>query len=300
MDGIPAGDVVVGVDDSTGADRAARWAAAAALREHRALVLARGSCATARHTDPETGLRALEDDLAELGRDLVARTAVELGTPGRTTEVLATCTTGRPESLLVDLSREAHLVVVGSRGLGRVRAAVEGSVSGTLMRQSRCPVVVVRPSPPPQGGGRHGVVVGVSGAEASGATAELAFHMASWTGEALTVAHCFWEAEDQSGHALAAPPHADLAAERLAVGEVLAGLRERYPDVAVRVVLERGDVEYVLGDLAGDATLVVVGAPAHSALSDVLPGSVASVLLGQPGCPVVLVPHRVVVTDDQR
>ncbi len=296
---VPAGAVVTGVDDSTGADRAAHWAAAAALREHRALVLARGACTAARHTDPETGLRALEDDLVELGRDLVARTAVELGEPGRTTEVLATCTTGRPEGLLVDLSREAHLVVVGSRGLGRVRAAVEGSVSGTLMRQSRCPVVVVRPSPPQQGG-RHGIVVGVSGAETSGATAELAFRMASWTGEALTVAHCFWEAEGQSGHALAGPPHADLAAERLAVAEVLAGLRERYPDVAVRVVLERGDVEYVLGDLAGDATLVVVGAPAHSALSDVLPGSVASVLLGQPGCPVVLVPHRVVVGDDRR
>lgn len=52
---------------------------------------------------------------------------------------------------------EAGLVVVGSRGLGRIMRTLVGSVSESVFRHAQCPVMVVRPKgslPSRRGGGR--------------------------------------------------------------------------------------------------------------------------------------------------
>lgn len=53
-----------------------------------------------------------------------------------------------PISALVDLSRDAEMIVVGSRGCGAVRRALHGSVSSALLRRSRCPVAVIHDEDP--------------------------------------------------------------------------------------------------------------------------------------------------------
>ncbi len=62
---------------------------------------------------------------------------------------------------IVDLAGELEvdLIIVGSRGLRGIRRAITGSVSESLFRHARCPVMVVRPkgNPPSRpGGGRPG------------------------------------------------------------------------------------------------------------------------------------------------
>ncbi len=52
---------------------------------------------------------------------------------------------------------EAGLIVVGSRGLGRIRRTLAGSVSESVFRHAHCPVMVVRAKDNPpsrRGGGR--------------------------------------------------------------------------------------------------------------------------------------------------
>ena len=51
----------------------------------------------------------------------------------------------KPAEEIVKLTREEDigLVVIGSRGLGRLRYAIQGSVSGTVVREAYCPVLVV-------------------------------------------------------------------------------------------------------------------------------------------------------------
>jgi hypothetical protein len=51
---------------------------------------------------------------------------------------------------------EVGLVVVGSRRLGGIRRAVAGSVSESVFRHARCPVIVVpaKDAPPRRRGGR--------------------------------------------------------------------------------------------------------------------------------------------------
>lgn len=51
---------------------------------------------------------------------------------------------GDARTALVHEARDADLVVVGSRGLGRVTSAVLGSVSTYVLHHATCPVEVVR------------------------------------------------------------------------------------------------------------------------------------------------------------
>lgn len=54
---------------------------------------------------------------------------------------------GSPAEVILDLAREsvADLVVVGTRGLSGVKRLLLGSVAERVMRDAKCPVMVVRP-----------------------------------------------------------------------------------------------------------------------------------------------------------
>jgi nucleotide-binding universal stress UspA family protein len=51
---------------------------------------------------------------------------------------------GPPAQVLVDMSAEADLLVVGSRGRGDFSELLLGSVSQQCVHHARCPVTVVR------------------------------------------------------------------------------------------------------------------------------------------------------------
>jgi nucleotide-binding universal stress UspA family protein len=79
---------------------------------------------------------------------LQAETVTEVAPGGKPdVEVDYVAITGAAGETLVEQSADAELLVVGSRGLGRVARAVLGSVSDYLLRHARCPVLVVRLHP---------------------------------------------------------------------------------------------------------------------------------------------------------
>jgi len=53
-----------------------------------------------------------------------------------------------PLSCLINVSREARMLVVGSRGRGGLAGMLLGSVSEQCVRHAACPVLVVRPGAP--------------------------------------------------------------------------------------------------------------------------------------------------------
>lgn len=52
----------------------------------------------------------------------------------------------RPTEVLIDRSRDADLIVVGSRGRGGFRGLLLGATSEQVTRHAKCPVLVVRDS----------------------------------------------------------------------------------------------------------------------------------------------------------
>ena len=80
------------------------------------------------------------DDAEARARKYLAETAAALADGVPVEPVVAV---GAPEQVLAEESRTADLVVVGSRGYGPHRAVLLGSVSGRLVREAACPVMVV-------------------------------------------------------------------------------------------------------------------------------------------------------------
>ncbi len=80
------------------------------------------------------------DTLKARARSYLTAAAESLAPDVPTEPVVAV---GAPEQVLADESQQADLVVVGSRGYGPHRAVLLGSVSGRLVREASCPVLVV-------------------------------------------------------------------------------------------------------------------------------------------------------------
>jgi nucleotide-binding universal stress UspA family protein len=80
------------------------------------------------------------DDMEGRARKHLAETASGLAADVPTVPVVVV---GAPEQVLAEESKSADLMVVGSRGYGPHRAVLVGSVSGRLVRESACPVIVV-------------------------------------------------------------------------------------------------------------------------------------------------------------
>ena len=80
--------------------------------------------------------RELLDELAEKMRDAEAKITKKH------------LRNGRPDQEIVALAEElgAGLIVMGGRGLGRMKRALMGSVSDSVVRHAHCPVLVARGS----------------------------------------------------------------------------------------------------------------------------------------------------------
>jgi nucleotide-binding universal stress UspA family protein len=77
---------------------------------------------------------------------LLAEVAEQLGVPGEETQAIRD---GSEPAALVAFAQDvdAAMIVVGSRGVGAVRAALLGSFSTGVLADAPCPVVVVPPAP---------------------------------------------------------------------------------------------------------------------------------------------------------
>ena len=77
----------------------------------------------------------------------VARLAEQAG-PSNGLQTMWEAIEGHPAEVLVEASKDADLLVVGSRGHGGFIGMLLGSVSQHVLAHARCPVVVVRDPQP--------------------------------------------------------------------------------------------------------------------------------------------------------
>ncbi len=293
----PLDAIVVAIDGSEHGDRALAAGIEIATLEHRPLHIVHSF-------EPYPTLMALTGDLTDVtgtlrgaARELLdaAVTVAEKTSPGLS--VTSALSVSDARSTLVGLSGTARLLVLGSRGLGSFRGLLLGSVSAHVSQHAHCPVLVVRETAAEASGAAdtRPVLVGVDGTAASQSAAAFAFAYASARGLPLTAAHLLprsryagygvWRDLDEERD--------DLEQHRIDVAGNLDGLQEKYPDVAVKIVLKRGAPAASLVDLSEHCRLLVVGSHRATGWRAVRNGSVGRAVAEHAHCPVAIVPTPV-------
>ena len=141
--------VLVGVDGSDHSHRALSWALKQAAQQNVPLtVLAVRPGPVRPATGIYWGAHAYPEDShnPEVERNAVQRfvgeAEKEIGE--QVPEVTVNVVTGDPAEELINASRDADMVVVGSRGSGGFARLLMGSVSSKVTHHAACPVVVIR------------------------------------------------------------------------------------------------------------------------------------------------------------
>ena len=138
--------IIVGVDGSQGAHRALEWAMKEAAARQAPLTV------MTVHEVPVDGwtghVLILEVDETALRKarqaaeEAVAKAAAQLG-DSQPASVIVRPVNGFAAQELIEASRDADLLVVGSRGLGGFARLMLGSISDKVAHHAHCPVVVV-------------------------------------------------------------------------------------------------------------------------------------------------------------
>jgi nucleotide-binding universal stress UspA family protein len=235
---LTVGAVVAGVDGSEGSLAALDWAAVQAGLERRVLAIV--------HADGPGALADQGEVVLDTACARVAENHPDL-------ELRPLLSHEDPRAALCQASEHAHLVVVGSRGMGPLKSRVLGSVGVSLTHHRRCPVVVRRPGS--TAGGR-GVLVGTDGLRASAPAVEWAFHHAALRGMPLTLVRAVDDGLADGEVTRDEPGHEGLWSQ---LEEAALQFTHRHRAVDVSLRLERGHVDEALARAAAGMDIVVVG-----------------------------------------
>ena len=299
--------VLVGVDGSISSLHALDWAAAAAKVHHRSLrIVCSYSLPSFTAASLDGGYAALDDTAIQAGARAVLEEATQrIASCG--VEVTAAVATGDATGVLVELSHEVAVAVVGTRGRGGFADRVLGTVSSALPAHAYCPTVVV----PLRGAPRpaidlaedslppispvHRIVVGVDGSP----QAEIALRAAILEAKA-------WDAEliavtgvplGQGAGMLSWLPAAIDREQVLAdVTEGLNVVIDRalvdHPGFSVRRHVLDGSGAELLTEFSTATDLIIVGSRGRGGFAGLLLGSTSQAVLHHASCPVMVVTNR--------
>ncbi|MHB9864225.1 universal stress protein [Streptomyces sp. YIM S03343] len=300
--------VTVGLDGSPESRAAADWAAREAVLHSAALRVV-----YAGEQQPSSYVPFGGEDVAPPGTDRAAHLLHDAETvlahrhPGL--RVTAERLPGRPAGALLDAARNADVLVLGSRGLGRAAGYLLGSLATTVVSRTERPVVLVRAGAEaadehqPDAAGiasentpYRDVVVGL---ELYDQTHDdvlwFAFEAAARRAAVLKVVHG-WRLPPY-GTAWSGTPDQAQQDELEARGQqtleaLLEPWRAKYPGVEVVKEAVVGQAGAHLVDASRGASLVVMGRRSRgTALVGTLIGPVTHEVLRNAAAPVVVVPH---------
>jgi nucleotide-binding universal stress UspA family protein len=201
--------------------------------------------------------------------------------------VIARIVDGAVAAVLLAEARDAHMVVLGDRGLGGFTGLLVGSVAVQVAAHATCPVVVVKGRQHPHGP----VVVGVDGYAVSDHAVGFAFEEASLRDAPLVAIHTtHFPLPTEFGDPLPLVHDQEIAAaEERVLSDAIGSWGERFPGVAVTRRVYRGRPAEALVDESNRAQLIVVGARGRGGFTGLLLGSVSQAVLHHSRCPVAIV-----------
>jgi nucleotide-binding universal stress UspA family protein len=285
-----ARSIVVGVDGSSHARSALKWAADEAERRRLPLRVMFAQVREVKNvpvwyapgsTDLTPGEAVIDDAVG-----LVATRHPSVMVRGEVVE-------RPPSSVLTVASRSAELLVVGARGKGGFEELLLGSVSDQCIQHAHGPVVVVHADPDdlPLRAVAPRVVVGVDGS--LGSTRALSWALEEARLRSASVEAIYAWQYPPVGAFVVAPMHGSEAFAREVVAAATAHAERAAPDVAFSARTAFDAEVPALLDACRGADLLVVGSRGHGRFHDGLLGSIAQQCARHATCAVVVFRPRV-------
>jgi nucleotide-binding universal stress UspA family protein len=314
--------VLVGVDGSAASLHALDWATAYAHRVGCALhIVCSYSLPSFTAASLDGGYAALDDTTIQEGaKSVLVEAEARVADAGVrvTTEVA----TGDAAGVLVELSADYGLAVVGTRGRGGFTERLLGTVSSALPAHARCPVVVVPLraeanrgvswSVPDGGTGRptasdtetvpvapgaaeirevRRIVVGVDGSPQAERALQHAIDQAKAWGAELTAVTGV--PVGNAGMLAWLPSTIDREQVLADIGAGMDVLVDRYeaenPGLRIRRIVLDGTGAELLTEFSTASDLVVVGSRGRGGFRGLLLGSTSQAVLHHSACPVLVV-----------
>lgn len=265
--------VVVGVDGSTAALRAALWAIDEALSRDIPLRLV--------HALDAEGSGKLDADDTVVRHVIAAVAATDK--PVKTeVDILR----GRPASTLVGASRSAAMVCVGAVGSNHFQPDRVGSTAATVAASAHCPVAVIHGHGRPTRSHPGWVVAEADKSPDNGVVLGAAVEEARLRNAPLRVITC-WQAPSSDQRAIAEGDHRLLA--RLA--RRLDPWQRRHPDLQIESIAVHGHILDYLAKNAADMQLLVVGAGDPRHVNELF-GPAGYAAMGDADCVVLVVDYQ--------
>jgi nucleotide-binding universal stress UspA family protein len=289
--------IVVGVDGSPSSKSAVQWAAHEARMRNLPLALVHVVVTPAWGPTPwllsDTPLPvpAEEDSALEEAGQKILGEAIKIAEhstqDGVLLEIKSELYFSVPVSTLVNLSKQAQMVVVGCRGQNTLSRVLLGSVSNGLLHHTHCPVAVIHDSissAPTRS--NLPVLVGVDGSAASELATEIAFDEASRRGVDLVALHAYRDADLPK--VLNVQWSDDHPIPPQALADRLTRWLERYPDVTIHPRIVCDNPARHLLEESESAQLVVVGSRGRGGFAGMLLGSVSTAVAHAANVPVIV------------
>ncbi|MGI5188233.1 universal stress protein [Promicromonospora sp. CA-289599] len=310
--------VLVGVDGSAASLHALDWATAYAHRVGWALhIVCSYSLPSFTAASLDGGYAALDDTTIQEGaKSVLAEAEARVADAGvrATTEVA----TGDAAGVLVELSGDYGLAVVGTRGRGGFTERLLGTVSSALPAHARCPVVVVplraevnrgvswnvpgtgsgtdaETSTTASGAGEirevRRIVVGVDGSPQAERALQHAILQANAWGAELTAVTGV--PVGNSGMLAWLPSNIDREQVLADIGAGMDVLVDKYeaqnPGLRIRRIVLDGTGAELLTEFSTASDLVVLGSRGRGGFRGLLLGSTSQAVLHHAACPVLVV-----------
>ena len=277
--------VVVGYNGRRHAREALQWAGVEAGRRGAQLVVLFAANYPGMVAPSGPGLLELEPGALDAAREVTALGVSQVAEMFPSLPVTGRTEVTSPARALLEISAQASLLVMGSRGRGSVLAGLLGSVAFTVAGSTQCALVVVNEGAGSTVAGPDlGVIVGTDGSRAAGAAVEFAADHAVRDSATLEVICC-------TGETAVPVPASQLLRE--SAEEILhraqATLETTHPRLPVTTRVVEGVPERSLVDASAGAGLMVVGSRGRGAFKAMVAGSTACAVINGATCPVAVV-----------
>lgn len=286
--------LIVGIDGSAESEAAMAWALEEATRRDLEIELVYALAVPV--VSDAYGMvmtRPDIDELTDYSQKLLDAALASAQSTAPHLAVSARLASGPPAAVLIEASKHAEGLVVGTRGLGAISGKLLGSVSVRLAGKSISPVFIVPPEWREHMRPDAPVLVGVDGSEHSDAALHLALEEARCRGVGLTVLaayHVPWLARPVEPALIAEFEQSEHWLAEKTIGESLARVKGHgYSDVPIEQVTVKALPAEALVEASQRAVLTVVGSRGRRSFSRAILGSVSRTLMQETQRPVAVV-----------